>query len=188
MTQFEDIPKIVHSNAGNPLDVVIERNDESIQVTLTPKLSSVQDLFGHTHRVGLLGIVSSQAGYIQRPWYSACWYAAIETLSISWNTLAALWDVIIGARSADGLGGPLRIAQMSGDIAQSGVIALVWFMALLSVNLGLINLFPIPMLDGGHLLFYFIEAVRGKAVPEKVQEWAFRVGFLLIVILMLFAT
>ena len=90
--------------------------------------------------------------------------------------------------SADGLGGPLRIAQMSGEIAQSGMIALVWFMALLSVNLGLINFFPIPMLDGGHLLFYFIEVVRGRPLSERAQEWGFRAGFGLVVGLMLLAT
>jgi len=94
----------------------------------------------------------------------------------------------VGAKSADGLGGPLRIAQMSGEIAQSGMSALLWFMAVLSVNLGLINFFPVPMLDGGHLLFYFIEAIRGRPLSEKAQEWGFRIGFGVIVMLMLLAT
>ena len=77
---------------------------------------------------------------------------------------------------------------MSGEVAQNGFVSIVWFMALLSINLGLLNLFPIPMLDGGHLVFYTIEAIRGKPVSEKAQEWCYRVGFALLVALMLFAT
>ena len=86
------------------------------------------------------------------------------------------------------LGGPLRIAQMSGEVAQSGVVALIWFMAILSVNLGLINLFPIPMLDGGHLLFYAVEAIRGKPLGDRAQEYGFRIGLALVLTLMVFAT
>lgn len=188
VTRFEDIQKVVHVNADRPLDFVIIRNDEPMNIIITPQSSMVEDVFGNTHEVGLLGVVGGQSEYLQRPWYTAWWYATVEALTISWNTLSAIGDVIMGTKSADGLGGPLRIAQMSGDVAQSGMIALIWFMALLSVNLGLINLFPVPMLDGGHLLFYFIEAITGKAVPPHAQEWAFRAGFLLIVLLMVWAT
>ncbi len=96
--------------------------------------------------------------------------------------------MVIGARTADELGGPLRIAQMSGEVAQGGVVALLWFMAVLSINLGLINLFPIPVLDGGHLLFYAAEAIRGKPLGQRAQEYGFRLGLALVLTLMVFAT
>ena len=92
------------------------------------------------------------------------------------------------ARTTDELGGPLRIAQMSGEVAQGGIVAIVWFMAVLSVNLGLINLFPIPVLDGGHLLFYAAEAIRGKPLGHRAQEYGFRLGLALVLTLMVFAT
>jgi len=188
INRFEDIPLIVQEHAGDTLQVVVDRNGHILTLTVTPVLSVIKDHFGHVHKIGLLGIKGAEAGYIKRSWWNSWWYATKEAVSLSWQTLKALGQIIIGAKSADGLGGPLRIAQMSGEIAQSGFVALIWFMALLSVNLGLINLFPVPMLDGGHLLFYFIEVVRGKPLTEKAQEWGFRIGFGLIVGLMILAT
>jgi len=186
--RFEDIMMIVQTHAGETLDVVINRNGHIQTLSVAPILSEIKDVFGHVHKVGLLGIKGSEAGYIHRSWWNSWWYAAQEAFSMSWQTLKALGQIILGAKSADGLGGPLRIAQMSGEIAQSGFVDLIWFTALLSVNLGLINLFPVPMLDGGHLLFYFIEVLRGKPLSEKAQEWGFRLGFGLIIGLMILAT
>jgi regulator of sigma E protease len=97
-------------------------------------------------------------------------------------------QIIGGNRSAEELGGPIKIAQMSGEVADAGVTNLIWFMAVLSINLGLINLFPVPMLDGGHLMFYAIEAVRGKPLGEQAQEYGFRIGLALVLSLMLFVT
>jgi regulator of sigma E protease len=185
---FEDIITIVQTHAGDPLQIVLNRNGHILSLSVVPKLSEIKDHFGHIHKIGLLGIQGTEAGYLKRSWLNCWWYATKEILSLSWQTLKALGQIVIGAKSADGLGGPLRIAQMSGEIAQSGFPALIWFMAVLSVNLGLINLFPVPMLDGGHLLFYFIEAVRKKPLSEKAQEWGFRIGFGLIIGLMLLAT
>lgn len=114
-------------------------------------------------------------------------FAVKETKAITLGTLKALGQIITGTRSAKELGGLIRIGAMAGDMAQAGIIAIVMFTALLSINLGLINLFPIPVLDGGHLVFYALEAVRGSPVPEKAQEYAFRVGFTLLIGLMVFA-
>ena len=114
--------------------------------------------------------------------------AAEETWNLSAGTLKAIWQMIVGARTTDELGGPLRIAQMSGEVAQGGIVAIVWFMAVLSVNLGLINLFPIPVLDGGHLLFYVAEAIRGRPLGQRAQEYGFRIGLALVLTLMVFAT
>lgn len=186
--RFEDIIIIVRTHPGDSLQFVVDRGGQIVPLSVTPKLSTTTDHFGHVHKVGLLGIKGTEAAYLHRSWLNTWWYATEEVVSLSWQTLKALGQIVIGAKSADGLGGPLRIAQMSGEIAQSGVVALIWFMALLSVNLGLINLFPVPMLDGGHLLFYFIEVVRGKPLSEKAQEWGFRVGFGLIIGLMILAT
>ena len=104
------------------------------------------------------------------------------------GTLGALGEMIVGSRGTEELGGPLRIAQMSGQAAEVGLVFTIWFMAILSVNLGLINLFPIPMLDGGHLLYYFIEAIRGRPLGDRAQEYGFRIGMALVLSLVLFVT
>ncbi len=186
--RFEDLQMIVQEKAGETLQIVLDRKGHIMTLPVTPTLSEITDHFGHVHKIGLMGIKGSEVGYTLHSWWNSWWYATEEVISLSYQTLRALGQIIIGAKSADGLGGPLRIAQMSGEIAQSGIVALIWFMALLSVNLGLINLFPVPMLDGGHLLFYVCEVVRGKPLSEKAQEWGFRIGFGLIVGLMLLAT
>ncbi len=186
--RFEDLQMIVHERPGESLDIIVDRNGHILNLTAVPTLSEIKDNFGHVTKAGLLGVKGSKPGFIQRSWYNSWYYATKETYNLSVSTLKALGQIIIGTKSADGLGGPLRIAQMSGEVAQSGMVALIWFMALLSVNLGLINLFPVPMLDGGHLLFYVFEVIRGKPLSEKAQEWGFRIGFGLIIALMLFST
>ncbi len=113
--------------------------------------------------------------------------AVRETANITISTLKALGQMVTGTRSATELGGIIRIGAIAGDMAQSGLIALITFTALLSINLGLINLFPIPMLDGGHLFFYAIEAVKGSPISEQIQEYAFRLGLAILVGIMLFA-
>lgn len=118
---------------------------------------------------------------------SATREAVLETKSIVSDTLKALWQMVTGTRSATELGGIIRIGAIAGDMATLGFIALATFTALLSINLGLINLFPIPMLDGGHLVFYALEAIKGGPLSEKVQEYAFRFGMLVLVTLMVFA-
>ena len=112
----------------------------------------------------------------------------METYSIVGLTLNALGEMITGIRSTEELGGPLRIAQMSGEVAQYGWTTTFWFLAVLSINLGLINLFPIPPLDGGHLLYFAAEAIRGKPLDERAQEYGFRIGLVMVMSLMLFAT
>lgn len=186
--RFEDLVMIVQQHPGDPLQIVFNRQGRILNVSATPMLSQTTDRFGHTHKIGLLGIQSAESAYVKRSWATTVWYATKETIFITTQTLKALGQIIIGSKSSDGLGGPIRIAQMSGEIAQSGIVALIWFMALLSVNLGLINFFPVPMLDGGHLLFYFIEVIRGRPLSEKAQEWGFRIGFGLIIGLMILAT
>ena len=120
--------------------------------------------------------------------FHALYRAVAETYNIGANTFTAIGQLIVGDRSVKELGGPLKIARISGDVAQQDVMALLHFMVLLSINLGLINLLPVPVLDGGHLVFYGIEALRGKPVGIRAQEYAFRVGLALVLCLMIFAT
>jgi regulator of sigma E protease len=134
-----------------------------------------------------LGIAQDQDAIIHG-WGKAFFVATLDTYKISVDTLKSLGQMIVGNKGGEELGGPIRIAQMAGQVTQEGWINLLWMMGLLSVNLGLINLFPIPMLDGGHLLFYMIEAIRGKPLSEKAQEIGFRIGFAFVITLMLYST
>ena len=186
--RFEDVQRLVRLDAGNPMKLVLKRGDGEVTLSVTPKVSIMTDRFGNTHELGLLGIERAGVEYVRRSPLDATWRAGTETMNISSGTLVAVWQMLIGARTADELGGPLRIAQMSGEVAQGGAVALLWFMAVLSINLGLINLFPIPVLDGGHLLFYAAEAIRGKPLGQRAQEYGFRVGLALVLTLMVFAT
>jgi regulator of sigma E protease len=118
----------------------------------------------------------------------AIWLGGEETWFVVDRTLSYIGGVIIGREAADQLGGPIRIAQISGQVATIGFAALVHLAAVLSVSIGLLNLFPIPLLDGGHLLFYAIEGIRGRPLSERAQEVGFRIGLAIVVMLMIFAT
>jgi regulator of sigma E protease len=120
--------------------------------------------------------------------FHAVYRAVSETYSIGASTVTAIGQLVTGQRSVKELGGPIKIARISGDVAQQNVLSLLHFMILLSINLGLINLLPVPVLDGGHLVFYALEALRGKPVSLRAQEYSFRVGLALVLCLMIFAT
>jgi regulator of sigma E protease len=152
----------------------------------------VKDPFGNAQRIGVLGISRSMAPgdlKIQRvnP-FAAVAMGAEETWFVVDRTFAYLAGVVAGRESADQLGGPIRIAQVSGEVASAGVVALIHLAAVLSVSIGLLNLFPIPLLDGGHLMFYGIEAIRGRPLSDRAQEVGFRIGLAIVLMLMIFAT
>lgn len=134
-------------------------------------------------------VIAAKVGddFVDLGLFGSIWYATTETWNIAAGTLQAIWQMLSGTRSATEMGGIIRIGAMAGDMAQVGIIALITFTALLSINLGLINLFPIPMLDGGHLVFYIFEAIRGAPIPDQIQEYAFRLGLAILVGIMLFA-
>ncbi len=186
--RFEDVQRIVQPNPNVPLEVVVLRNGERVVLTAVPRLSEQTNNFGMHREIGLLGISRGGVEYVRHGFVESLWRAGDEILYLSRATLEAIGEIIVGARSADELGGPLRIAQMSGLVAEAGLVPTLGFMVMLSVTLGLINLFPIPMLDGGHLLFYAIEFVRGRPLGERAQEFGFRIGIALVVSLMLFVT
>ena len=186
--RFEEVQRDVRLNTGTPMNIEVRRGDGTVSLSITPRVTTVTDRFGNQHAFGLLGIERNGVNYLRRNPAEAVWQATAETANLTTGTLTAVWQMIIGARPADEIGGPLRIAQMSGEVAQGGVVAMIWFMAVLSVNLGLINLFPVPILDGGHLLFYVAEAIRGRPLGQRAQEYGFRLGLALVLTLMVFAT
>lgn len=186
--RFEDVQQVVRLNPNIPITIVVRRDGDQQTLHVTPDRKEFTDRFGNHHEFGLLGISHSGMEYIKRDPATAIAQAGVETWNLTTGTLGALWQMVEGTRGTDELGGPLRIAQMSGEVAQSGVVAVLWFMAVLSINLGLINLFPVPVLDGGHLLFYAAEALRGKPLGQRAQEYGFRIGLALVLTLMVFAT
>ncbi len=186
---FEKVEQAVSLDPGLPMQIVVARDGRELTLDATPKRTEFTDRFGDKYHRGLLGI-SHRGGidYIRRGPGTAIAQAGAEVWNLSSSTLQAVWQMVIGLRGTGDLGGPLRIAQLSGEVVQGGAVAFTWFLAVLSINLGLINLFPVPVLDGGHLLFYAAEAVRGKPLGQKVQEYGFRIGLALVLTLMVFAT
>lgn len=186
---FDELRQRVSEHAGEPLQLTVERDEAVIVLTAVPKATEVADEDGR-RQIGVLGVTPdpAQIDYQRLDPFTSLWTATERTVSLVGQIMGALWQIITGSRTAEELGGPLRIAQLSGQMAQGGIVSLIFFMAALSVNLGLINLFPIPMLDGGHLAFYAAEAVRGKPLDRRVQEYGFRIGLLFVLLLMVFAT
>lgn len=186
--RFEEIRQIVSIRPGEPLAIELKRDGQAMTLTATPDSQTVTDRLGNAHQIGLLGISRGSVGMMRHDPLTAVWQAGREVAGMVTGTFTALGQMVQGSRGTEELGGPLRIAQMSGEVAQSGWYPLVWFMTFLSVNLGLINLFPVPMLDGGHLLFYGIEKLLGRPLGVRAQEYGFRIGLALVLTLMVFAT
>ena len=180
---FEDIQRIVSAAPDRNLAVSLTRDGQTLE---RPVLTGSNDSGGR--RVGLLGIRGGAIEYEKMNPLAAVGAGVTQTWNVTVQTLTGLKEMITGTRGAEDLGGPLRIAQLSGQVAQLGLASLVSFIAVLSVNLALINLFPIPILDGGHLLFYLFEAIRGRPVPPRAQEYGYRAGFALLAALFIFAT
>ncbi len=188
VSRFTDLSRIVFERPGQPILLVVERDGATREITVTPDPVTETDRFGNEISFGRLGIQSNQTTIEKLDPLNAVMVATTETVSIVEQTLDAVGEMIIGVRGTEELGGPLRIAEMSGTVAQSGLVMTLWFTAVLSINLGLINLFPVPILDGGHLMFYALEAIRGRPLGERAQEWASIAGLSLVVMLMLFVT
>ncbi len=186
--RFETLQMIVRGSAGEPLTFTVLRDGAEIEVVIVPHMVEVTDRFGNVQKFGQIGIGRKGVELVRLDPLTAAWAAVAETWYLSTATLKALGQIIAGTRGSDDLGGPIRIAQFSGQVAEDGLITVFWFMAVLSINLGLINLFPIPMLDGGHLLFYVFEAIRGKPLGVRAQEYGFRLGLAMVLSLMIFAT
>lgn len=188
VNRFEDVQRIVRGSPDRPLAITVRRDGKDVSLTATPRRTVLTDAFGNREEVGLLGVSRAGRDFAKLSPGQAVMAAGAETYEVTAATLQAVGQIVSGQRSADELGGPIRIAQMSGQAAKSGIADVFWFLAVLSINLGLINLFPVPLLDGGHLLFYGIEALRGRPLSERAVEYGFRVGLGLVVTLFLFVT
>ncbi len=186
---FNTMQRIVSESPGKLLTFLVLREGKDISLTVTPASAEITDSSGTKKTIGRLG-VHSPRGNLKKKYnpVMAVWKGTKETYFIVDQTLSYLGKIIVGRESADQLGGPIRIAQISSQAASVGILPLINLIAVLSVSIGLINLFPIPMLDGGHLLFYMFEAIKGKPLSERTREYGFRIGLALVLMLMIFAT
>lgn len=192
ITSFSEVRRLVTVNAGVPLDFTVARGDVDVVLTATPDRVLEVDRFGNEYHIGRLGVsVNADENSIRHVRYNpltALWMGAEESYFIIEQTFIVLGRIIMGRESAESLGGPIRIAQLSGQTATLGFVALINLTAVLSVSIGLINLFPIPMLDGGHLAFYAYEAVFGKPMSARAQDIGMRIGLSMVMMLFLFVT
>ena len=188
--RFEDVVRIVQLAPGRSLAITVLRDGREIELKAVAGIHEQEDRFGNTQTIGRLGVRrgGGDRKLIRHDPATALWRATVETVSLSGRILDFVWQMITGTRTTKELGGPIRIAQMSADMWQLGIESMIMFAVALSINLGLLNLFPIPMLDGGHLLFYGFEAIRGKPLGERAQEMGFRIGIVMVLGLMVFAT
>lgn len=189
---FAEMQRIVSVSAGEQLTMLVDRGGQQVTVEVTPQRREITDRFGNVQSIGLLGVSrsASQEDVVVRRFgpVEAVVEGSRETWFVVTRTAGYLAGIVTGRESADQLGGPIRVAQISGQVATLGFAALLNLTAVLSVSIGLLNLLPIPMLDGGHLLFYAAEALRGKPLSERAQEYGFRIGIAIVLFLMVFAT
>jgi regulator of sigma E protease len=188
MDTFDDIRMYAQIRPGEPVAIAVDRAGR--QFTIQGRIGSVQedDGFGNKFNIGRIGLAPGKPVIERVPLWRAPIVAVHRTGQIVRTMVETLGQVVSGGRSVKELGGPLKIAEVSGQAATLGLESFVFFMALISINLGFINLLPIPMLDGGHLLFYAVEAVRRRPVSEKAQEWAYRSGLALLLAMMMLVT
>ncbi|MCC0035573.1 MAG: RIP metalloprotease RseP [Hoeflea sp.] len=189
---FDDVQRYVSVRPEVPITVTLDRQGKMVDVTLTPARTEISDSFGNKMEVGRIGVVTNNdAGNFRVREYGPL-EAVGEGVAQSWyivtRTVDYIGNILTGREKADQLGGPIRVAKYSKDMSTLGIGALIQLAAVLSVSIGLLNLMPVPMLDGGHLVFYAIEAVRGRPPGEVAQEWAYRFGLSVVLALMLFAT
>jgi regulator of sigma E protease len=189
---FMEIQRAMIMQGETPVTLGVERNKQMLEIQLVPKVVETVDNLGRVNRVSLIGLkhdfAKDPAGNLRLSPVAAIAEGVNETLFVAKTTLRYVGKLFMGREKSDQLHGPIGMAQMAGETASMGFWPFITFIALISVSIGLVNLFPIPMLDGGHLVFYLIEAVFGKPVGPVAQEWSFRIGLTAMVALMLFAT
>ncbi len=187
---FEDFQRLVATSPERAVSVALDRAGASQTVVLVPEATEVLDQFGNKQRIGRIGVtrdVAKSDVTLYRPGpVEAIGMTTEEIRFIVQRTAAFLGDFFVGRGDVEQLGGPVKVAKVSGEVATLGIAALINLMALLSLNIGIFNLLPVPMLDGGHLMYYLVEAVRGRPLSVRVQEIGFRIGFALVLSLMVF--
>jgi regulator of sigma E protease len=188
IAQWADLPPVITKSQGRNLQLIVRRGERVVPLRVTPQAATAKNIFGEEIKTYQIGIIASGEFVLKRvPVYSAVGTAFSQTWFITKLTVVSIVKVIqrvIPAKQA--LGGPILIAQMAGKQAQEGFLSLIFFTAIISINLGIINLFPIPILDGGHLLFLTIESIIGRPLSVKKLELAQQIGLIIIVLLMAF--
>ncbi|MBB4198175.1 RIP metalloprotease RseP [Rhodoblastus sphagnicola] len=188
---FGEMQRIVTASGDVTLKFSVLRDGAPVELTATPERREIKTAFG-PERIGILGISSSGASENWSKKYFSLPAAAVEAGHETWYVISRtgsyLGGLAVGRESPQQLSGPLRIAEVSGEVAKSGFWPLINLAAILSISIGLLNLLPVPLLDGGHLLYFAAEALRGRALTEQVQEWGFRFGMAFVAGLMIVAT
>ncbi len=188
---FEDFRRIVSLRPGDQLTVSVDRDGTILDLAVTPEEVERDDGFGGVYRVGQIGIQSSadraNITTIYTPFPQAIWEGFGETWFVVSETVGYIGRIITAQEPPDQLGGPITVARAAGEAASMGFVALLALAAYLSVSVGFVNLLPIPLLDGGHLLYFALEAIRRKPLAERTQEIGFRIGFVMVMALILFA-
>ena len=189
---FNDLRDYVLENPENEIELTVIRDGVEKKIFLTPEVISSKDRFGNDYSSARIGVIGSQnPEHIELKKYgliTSIYRGTYETYNLSAKILSYLGKLIAGRESIDQMGGPIKIIQISGEITNYGIIPLLALIAAISVNLGIINLLPIPVLDGGHLLYYSLEVVRGKPLSQKTQEIGMQIGMSLLIALMIFVT
>ena len=189
---FNDLRDYVLENPENEIELTVIRDGVEKKIFLTPEVISSKDRFGNDYSSARIGVIGSQnPEHIELKKYgliTSIYRGTYETYNLSAKILSYLGKLIAGRESIDQMGGPIKIIQISGEISNYGIIPLLALIAAISVNLGIINLLPIPVLDGGHLLYYSLEVVRGKPLSQKTQEIGMQIGMSLLIALMIFVT
>ncbi len=186
VSSFNDISYLVSTNLGTLIVLKIKRGDEIMDINLTPKIFEDEDGLGNKITRPMIGIKSGDITYENVGFFRAIGESVRRTYMICEASLKVIGQMITGKRDTKDLKGPVGIAQLSGQAAEKGFSTVLWLIAVISANLGLMNLLPVPALDGGHLLYYSVEAIRGRPLTQKMQEYGFRFGFGLIVMFMAF--
>ncbi len=192
MHDFNDIPEALITNLYTPITLTVERGDKTMHLTITPIEWSEKDITGNVEKHPLIGIRSKQLTRKDVNLPQAIWAATEKTYDMCVTNLKGLGQIITGERSAQNLRGTIGIAKLSGDVTRQGettretLMTLMWFIAVISAGIGLVNLFPLPMLDGGHLFFFALEAILGRPLPQRVMEYSYRTGLVLIITLMIY--
>ncbi|UCG14948.1 MAG: RIP metalloprotease RseP [Deltaproteobacteria bacterium] len=185
--EWDELSEFIQRSGGKATRIRVQRGDEVFTVEITPEIRQTRTFLGELVNRPLIGIVASSNVRVEKvnP-FMAVYYGIAQTGKMIELTFVVLGKLIMGAISPKTLAGPIGIAQMSGQVAKAGPLAFLSFLALLSINLGILNLLPIPVLDGGHLLFFSIEAIMGKPLSMKKRETAQQVGLFLLIVLMVF--
>jgi len=187
-----EVSTFINTSTSEKIDFILLREGTEISIPIVPKLVDTKDYLGNSVKKRIIGIKLFAPGKeLQKKRMGpskAIYYSFKEVWFVSTTSLNYLGKMFVGSADTSQLGGPLRIAKITGQVAEYGIIPFLSIMAYISISLGLINLFPIPMLDGGHLMFYFFEKILGKPLSQKTQEIFFRIGLFLLISLMFFAT